>query len=262
MLDGRLLRKVQEAEATPGKQVVVVEGTGDIAFLTHVLDKPPFRQRNIFADFVLLDAGGKDAVLKILGARPHFKAIVDRDTWSDAECKKLQRKYPGLYILPRYCIENFIVCPDELEQALPNFKEEAAAIAAEVPNAIRHACLWRAARPMYNELMELGFNKALMAYPPPDEAEMRRLVTSWQNLLSVDSIQSAMDEAIEESAHCSSDELLRTFCHGKAFFKGVVASYVKDRFPGETTEGLKRKLYRRIPLAEDLKALLEEVFSK
>ena len=38
MLDGRLLRKVQEAEATPGKQVVVVEGTGDIAFLTHVLD--------------------------------------------------------------------------------------------------------------------------------------------------------------------------------------------------------------------------------
>lgn len=260
MLEGRLKKKCDEAQATPGKTVVVVEGTGDIAFLNQMLDKPPMRKRNVFARFVLLDAGGKDAVLKILADRPHFRAIVDRDTWSDAACEKNLRKYPSLHILPRYCIENFIICPEELNAALPNFEEAAGEIALEIPNAIRHGCFWRSAQPLYQELTERGFNRALMKYPPPDDGQMRAMVRSWQELLSVENIQSALEEALQGVNNQDPDHLLRAFCHGKVFFQSVVAPYVKGRFPGENTEGLKRRLYRQIRLPEDLLAFLEEVF--
>jgi len=262
MLDGRLKKKCDEAQATPGKTVVVVEGTGDIAFLNQMLDKPPLRKRNYFAKFVLLDAGGKDAVLKILADRPHFRAMVDRDTWSDAACEKNLKKYPNLHILPRYCIENFIICPEELNASLPNFEEAASEIALEIPNAIRHGCFWRSAQPLYQELMELGFNRALMKYPPPDEKQMREMVQSWQELLSVDNIEKELNCALNGVKDQSYDHLLRAFCHGKVFFQSVVAPYVKNRFPGENTEGLKRKLYRQIKLPEDLLVFLEEVFKQ
>ncbi len=41
--DDRLNKLCARLAATPGKQVVVVEGTGDVAFFTIMLDKPPFR---------------------------------------------------------------------------------------------------------------------------------------------------------------------------------------------------------------------------
>lgn len=259
MMDGKLYRRCQEAAATPGKTVVVVEGAGDIAFLTQMLDKPPFRERNLFTRFVLMEAGGKDAALTILEAFPDFRAMVDRDAWPEAVCEKRQRDTPGLHILPRFCIENYLICPGELAAALPGF-EEADAIQAEIPNAIRHGCLWRAAQPLYEQLMGLGFNKALLTFPPPDEKRMEELVSSWQALLSAESIRQAMDEALAGVAQREPLDLLRTFCHGKIFFKSVVAPRLKERFPGENTEGLKRKLYRRLPLPEDLQTFLEEVF--
>ena len=260
MSENRLERLLMAAAQAPGKKVLVVEGPGDTAFLTLMLDKPPFREANVFARFVILEAGGKDAALKMLDMRPDYSAMVDRDAWTSQECEKKQRAYPSLHILPRFCIENFLICPEELAAAFPSFDLDAEAIRREIPSAIRHGCLWRAAQPLYDRLMQSGFNRALLRYPPPKERELEKLLRSWQALLSPEAVQAACNAAFEEAKGESEDELIRTFVHGKIFWKNVVEPRLSSRFPGRSSEELKRLALRRLRLAPDLKSFFENIF--
>lgn len=251
---------LREAAATPSKRVLLVEGTGDVAFLTLMLDKPPLQEENIFADWVIAPAGGKDAVLRLLKERPGLYAMVDRDAWDESECRKKVRQYPGLHILPRFCIENFLICPEELAAAVPGFAGYAAQISREIPQAVRHACLWRAAQPLYEELLQAGFNRALLHYPPPDESEMRSLLSSWQHLLSPENVRQRMDEHFQAVSGAPEGILLRRYIHGKVFWRGCVESLAARFFPGRKSEELKRELYRRLPLPDDLEGFLRSIF--
>ncbi len=255
-------RLYREAGATPRKRVLLVEGTGDIAFLTLMLDKPPLREENVLADWVITQAGGKDAVLRALGERPDFYALVDQDAWDAQERAEKQREYPHLYILPRFCIENYLVCPDELVKAIPNFEREAEAIRQEIPKAVRHGCLWRAAQPLYDELIRAGFNRALLIYPPPDDREMERMLTAWQNLLCPGNLHIRMKDSMREVQDASLDELARKFIHGKVFWRGCVEEYAQKHFPGLKSDALRRTVFRRLPLPEDLHIFLRDLFLK
>jgi hypothetical protein len=258
-LDERISMQISHAGGGGTKKVLVVEGSGDTAFLTLMLDKPPFRAMGILERFVIVDAGGKDAVFKILGAHPEYLGMVDRDAWSDAECEEKKRKFPTLFILPRFCIENFIICPEELRRALPELKgfEE---IEAEIPQGVRHGCLRRAAQPLYEELMNSGFNQALLKYPPPDEKGMAELSKMWQGILSAGHIQSRMAQALALAKGQSPEALLRIFVHGKVFYKAVVEKKAAELFPNAVGERLKIEMYKRVLMSQDLQAFLSEVF--
>ncbi len=205
-----------------------------------------------------MEAGGKDAVLKMLAARPDFMAIVDRDTWSDAECEKLMRTYPGLRILPRFCIENYIICPDELSAVFAEI--DGNVIARHIPEGIRHACLWRAAQPLYDALMRAGFHRALMAYPPPSDTQLDGMIKSWQSILSASSVAQQMQEALNSANTQQPEVLLRTFVHGKVFWRGVVEQHMERLFPREDGEELKRRVYRALPVPQDLKDFMQQIF--
>ncbi len=258
-LDERISMQMSQAGGGGTKKVLVVEGAGDTAFLTMMLDKPPFRDMDILSRYVIVDAGGKDAVFKILSAHKDYLGMVDKDTWSDEECEKKKRLFPTLFVLPRFCIENYIICPDEIGQALPEM-EGIQQIQNEISDGVRHGCLWRAAQPLYDELMASGFNKALLQYPPPKAGEMKALVESWQRVLSVESIQSRMDRALALSKESTPEELLRTFVHGKVFWRGVVEKQVAALFPGIVGERLKTRVFKEIKVPKDLEAFLREVF--
>ncbi len=251
---------LRETAATPGKKVLFVEGTGDVSFLTLMLDKPPLREENILADWVIAPAGGKDAVLRLLKEQPTLHGMVDRDAWDEKECAKKQQEYKTLHILPRFCIENFLICPDELAGAIPAFRELAPIITREVPNAVRHACLWRAAQPLYEELLQAGFNRALLHYPPPDEPEMKRLLGDWQQLLGPENVRVRMDEALRQMDGASPHDLLARFTHGKVFWRGCVEALAARVFPGLKSDELRRAVYRRVPLPKDLEAFLRGIF--
>lgn len=259
-MSSRLEKLAMSAAQSPGKKVVVVEGMGDVTFLTLMLDKPPFRQANVFSRFTLLEVGGKDAVLKMLEMRPDFYAMVDRDAWTEKECAKKQKAYPNLFILPRFCIESFIICPEELEGIFSNFQEEGDSIRKDIPMAIRHGCLWRAAQPLYQQLMQAGFNRALLRYPPPNEKELDKLLRSWQTLLSPQAVQKACDQAFQDVQGHSQDELLREFVHGKIFWKNAVEPFVYPKFQGRSGEELKRAVFQRMSIPGDLEAFLKKVF--
>ena len=251
---------LKEAAATPNKRVLLVEGTGDISFLTLMLDKPPLRDENIFADWVIAPAGGKDAVLRLLKEQPELHAMVDRDAWDDAECDKKERTYKNLHILPRFCIENFLICPEELAKAVPGFAELTPLIQREIPQAVRHGCLWRAAQPLYEELLQAGFNRALLRYPPPDEREMWEILTSWQHLLSPENLNRRMEEHFLGVTGASEQTLLRRYVHGKVFWRGCVENLAARFFPGRKSDELRREIFRRLTLPEDLEIFLRGIF--
>ena len=246
--------------AARGKKVLLVEGTGDISFLTLMLDKPPLRDENVLVDWVLTPAGGKDAVLRTIREQPDVCGMVDRDAWDEEECEKLQRKYPNLYILPRFCIENFLVCPDELEAAIPGFGRLSSIISGEIPRAIRHACLWRAAQPLYEELLQAGFNRALLRYPPPKEQEMQMLLHGWQSLLSPENVEKRMDDSFARMKVLPDALVLRRFVHGKVFWRGCVEDLVAKFYPDKKNDELKREVYKRISLPQDLEVFLRKIF--
>jgi len=251
---------LKEAAATPYKRVLLVEGTGDVSFLTLMLDKPPLQEENIFTDWVIAPAGGKDAVLRMLKDRPSLHAMVDQDTWDDQECAKKKREYRNLHILPRFCIENFLICPDELTQAIPGFASLSPLIVREIPQAVRHGCLWRAAQPLYEELLQAGFNGALLHYPPPDESQMQELLQSWQYLLSPENVRSRMEENFRSVKDASQQTLLYRWVHGKVFWRGCVEPLAARFFPGRRSDELRREVYRSLRLPYDLEDFLLSIF--
>ncbi len=251
---------LREAAATPNKRVLLVEGTGDISFLTLMLDKPPLRDENIFAGWVIAPAGGKEAVLRLLKEQPDLHAMVDRDAWDDAECKKKERFFPNLHILPRFCIENYLICPEELAKAVPGFAELTPLIAMEIPRAVRHACLWRAAQPLYEELLQAGFNRALLRYPPPGEGELKEVLQTWQHLLSPETLKQRMEEHFRSVKDATDQTLLRRYVHGKVFWRGCVENLAARFFPGRKSDELKREIFRRLTLPEDLENFLRGIF--
>ena len=251
---------LKEAAATPNKRVLLVEGTGDVAFLTLMLDKPPLQDENIFADWVVAPAGGKDAVLRLLKERPGLHAMVDRDAWSEKESANMERMYPGLHILPRFCIENYLICPEELARAIPGFAELTPQIVKEIPQAVRHGCLWRAAQPLYEELLQAGFNRSLLRYPPPGEAEMRDILSNWQHLLSPENVHQRMEEHFQNMKGADQQTLLHRYVHGKVFWRGCIETMAARFFPDRKSEELKREVYRRLSLPKDLEEFLKGIF--
>jgi hypothetical protein len=251
---------LREAAATPNKRVLLVEGTGDVAFLTLMLDKTPLQDENIFADWVLAPAGGKDAVLRLLKERPDLHAMVDRDAWDENESANIERRFPNLHILPRFCIENYLICPEELTQAIPGFAELTPQIIKEIPQAVRHGCLWRAAQPLYEELLQAGFNRALLRYPPPDEGEMRDILTNWQHLLSPENVHQRMEEHFRNVRGESQQTLLHRYVHGKVFWRGCIENMAARFFPGKKSDELKREVYRRLTLPNDLETFMKGIF--
>lgn len=258
-LNERISLQLQQAGASHNKQVVVVEGTGDIRFLTVMLDKPPFRKANPLAKHVLVEAGGKDAVFKILARYPAYHAIVDRDTWTDEECAEKKDEFPNLHILPRFCIENYIICPDELAKAIPDFKA-VDKVNDMVPMGVRHGCLWRASQPLYDELMHSGFNKKLLIFPPPSKEKVAELVSTWQGILSQAHIEEKMEQIYQSVGSGDDGVLLRQFVHGKVFWNGVVEKLLAPHFPDADGERLKAAVFRCLNIPKDLEMFLMEVF--
>ena len=99
----------EEAAAARNKRVLLVEGRGDVDFLTYMLDKQPLRSAGFYSRFAIGAAGGKDNVLRMLEREPEWLGLVDRDAWSARTRDAYEGKLRNLYFLPRYCIENYLI---------------------------------------------------------------------------------------------------------------------------------------------------------
>lgn len=256
------IKTIFETKITEGKRALIVEGKTDELVFTQLLKKvdPQWETR-----WVLAEVGGKRNVVDILAAQPTWLGIVDRDEWDNAQLSQRQQQLPNLLVLPRFCIENYVVVPSELWHCLPHKQKaklpderEAAILSIATPITenlerwVQFGALWAIINPLWDELWSLGFNRDLL--DPElvvDEQGFRAQCASWHHHLEPQGLWQRYQDKLAAIQAQTNDENLRTIVHGKKFFKAVVTPAFRQLFAIKSTISVE-DLFREMPVPADL----------
>ncbi|MFU8847186.1 MAG: hypothetical protein ACNA77_00515 [Opitutales bacterium] len=250
-----------------GTRVLVVEGEDDKAFITSLLDKRnPGEWTKQWAIGV---AEGKQNLLRILTEEPTWRGVVDRDEWSDAAAAKAKLLHSSLFVLPRFCMENYFIEPGELWAALPPEQQarigvgEAnlkTALAANLAAWLRHGALWHAVNPLWDGLRAIGFkDKLLKLETAQDDAKIRNTLKGWHDHLEPSAIFAEFQENLT-TAHSARPELqYRKWIHGKRFFSQEVVPVLNQYLGQAKTDQWMINLRQSLPLPTDLEPLWTEM---
>ncbi len=262
------LRPIQDAAG--GKPVLLVEGPDDVKILTHFLSQhaPGWDSR-----LHLAAAGGKKRVIQAIEKhRPDWIGVVDRDEGDPAEVEEKSHRIPHLFILPRFCIESYFCVPEEIWQVLPPDQRERLGgdiaglkqcLEKDLSDWVAHGAMWRVLKSKREALLDdLGFPKELTDRPVTDRNEIRRILQSWHHHLEPDALLSAYDDELDKAQSLSAGEQLRTYIHGKKFFRQVVVQCLDRLFSGRGVgDWLDRFIDAPIQPPSDLTALLDRILA-
>lgn len=212
-------------------RVLLVEGSDDKdAFRIFLNAKFPGWERA----WILEDAGNKDRVLRILKKESNWIGVVDRDEWSDADVEEKESANPNLKVLPRFCLESYLIDPVELWAALPAKQqakvsggEEAfrQALLANLSEWIRHAALWHGVRPLWRQLHSMGFPDSVLGNPPmPDDHALKLKFKEWHVTLDADVVLSRVHALQEQLTAEKPGVLFSKWLYAKDFYPQVVHS--------------------------------------
>lgn len=246
--------------------VLLVEGTDDVDAFRILLDR---RSAGWEKKWLLTHAGKKDAVIKMLAKEPSWQGIVDRDEWTDEEVEQHQTALPNLFLLPRFCLESYLIDPNELWQALPEKQRNKlangydtleTAIKQPLPNWLRHAALWHSINPLWQKMMSLGFtNEVLDPQNVPDDDALLERLKSWQDVVNTRAALSKVQQLqsiIQTSPH---EEQFSRWIHAKRFYPLVVHQTL-NQLLGQRSEKIRRAdLFRTLPLPVDLEPLWQKM---
>ena len=245
-----------------GKRVLVLEGTDDVDAFGIFLGRqfPDWEM-----SWALAPAGNKKLVQEILKAEPDWLGLVDRDEWTADELARYQGLVPNLLVLPRFCLESYLIDPDELWAAFPE-KQRArveggvatlrAALLAEKATWVRHAALWHVINPLWGKLRALGFGVrkegVLNSKRVPDDAALLAALKSWHEFLDAQRIFSEFQVRLAEMQALGEPVLLAQWVYAKDFYPQVVHREL-DRLLGQKPARVRRlALFKTRSLPEDL----------
>ena len=227
------IKTILETKITEGKRALIVEGKTDELVFTQLLKKvdPQWETR-----WVLAEVGGKRNVVEILAAQPTWLGVVDRDEWDNAQISQRQQQLRNLLVLPRFCIENYLVIPSELLSGLPAMRRAnlpperevavqsiTALITENLDSWIQFGAAWSIINPLWDELRSLGFNRDLL--DPQQVITEQGFLTHcqrWYEHLDPGLLLQRYQNKLSEIRQLPVDEQLRTIVHGKKFYKAVV----------------------------------------
>lgn len=188
----------QELIGVQPKRAFLVEGADDNEAFRILLERfvPGWEQR-----WAIAEAGNKRQLQELLALEPDWVGLVDRDEWNQPVIDERQTALPNLMVLPRFCLDNYLINPSELWQAIPPARQTGvdggeaafrAAIVGELPQYRRHGALWKVVTPLWSGLRALGFKEALASAESmataQDDAEIRRILGEWDALLDPERI--------------------------------------------------------------------------
>lgn len=222
--------KTQSVGAT-GASVLLVEGPNDVAafriFLSHRPQAAGWERR-----WHLEPAGNKRHVLAMLKHEPTWLGIVDRDEWTAAECSAAVQDMPNLVLLPRFCLESYLVDPQEIWPALGPIQQAKVAgglpaleqaIAAQRAHWVRHAALWHTINPLWRALRNQGFKDSVLDPAQPlSDAELLAVLKGWHNTLDAQAILVAVQTSEARLLGLQNTELLTRWVYAKKFYPMVV----------------------------------------
>ncbi|RKT46842.1 DUF4435 domain-containing protein [Thiocapsa rosea] len=257
----------QELIGSQPKQAFLVEGADDKEAFRILLERfaPGWEQR-----WAIAAVGNKRQLLELLMLEPEWIGLVDRDEWDQAAIDARVAEQPNLLVLPRFCLENFLIHPSELWQAIPPTRQAAVAggerafcaeMETHLPDYRRHAALWKVVTPLWSGLRALGFKEALASeeslVTAQNDAEIQRVLGKWDALLDPARIFAQFQSQCGAAEAASTDDQYSHWVHGKHYWKKVV-NPAMNRILGQMDEGERRKkILRKLQPPADLQTILE-----
>lgn len=251
------------------KQVFLVEGTDDEAAFRILLGRfvPGWEQR-----WAIHAAGNKRQLIELLALEPSWLGLVDRDEWDLGVIEQRQAELPNLMVLPRFCLENYLINPAELWPAIPAARQAGIAggkddfhaeIISGLTQFLRHGVLWRVVAPLWSGLRALGFKEALASetslLTAQNDAEIQQVLQAWDALLDPQRIFDDFKQQLAAASVARPDVQLAEWVHGKIFWKQVV-NPVMNRLLGQMQEDQRRKkILRKLALPADLQPVFERL---
>ena len=249
-----------------GKRVLIVEGVDDISGFSLFLDKVSVNWED---HWVIAGAGNKKMVLNILKKEPDWIGIVDRDEWTNDIIEQKQQELPNLWILPRFCLENYLIHPEELWQALPEIQQNKIEGSVDelhqqlVQNFnkwIRHGVLWSVINPLWMGLRSLGFKEALLNPDISlDDDQIQDKLNEWHRYLDPNTIYQQFIDRLDEVNQLPESEHFKNWIHGKVFYQQVVDTTLNILLGQKDSSERKISILRALPLPDDLTPLWQKM---
>jgi hypothetical protein len=213
-----------------GKRVLLVEGSDDVDAYSNFLSKkfPQWEQR-----WAVAHMGNKRQVLDGLALEPNWLGLVDRDEWDAEVQRQYQEQYANLLVLPRFCLESYLISPTELWQAFPPKQRDKVdggeqafrgALLDPFSEWIRHAALWHGVRPLWHQLRNAGLPDEVSKKPPtPTDTELLAFFESWRGVLGdADALLSRVHVLESQLQTMDVEEVCHQWLHAKDFYAEVV----------------------------------------
>lgn len=248
------------------KRALIVEGTDDSHAFKSFLNK-------VYPDWetiwVVAEAGNKTEVLAIVKKEADWIGIIDRDEWTQQEIENCENQINNLWILPRYCIESYLIVPDELWNALPPKQQAKIAGGKEALNQTiktdlerwrRHGVLWSVINPLWKGLRSLGFNNDLLTPEiAGDDQTIKQKLKEWHGFLEPVQIWQQYQEALAHVAGQSENEQFKHCFHGKLFYEQVVHPLLNNQLGQKSASKHQQDIFRRLPVPDDLTSLWQKM---
>ena len=259
----------EEKIGSQNKRALIVEGVDDVAALTILLSKyyPNWEEQ-----WVIEDAGSKSKVQAVLKQDANWLGLVDRDEWGEELIQQLAESQSNLMPLPRFCLENYLINPDELWLAIPAAQQEkvqggqqdfAEKLLEDLPKYVRHGVLWKVVTPLWSGLRSLGFKDALAAHDSIDTAQdddaIKSHLHNWDVLLDPERVFKAFEEELALANSLETATQLNNYVHGKVFWQGSVNSTMNSLFGQMSEKSRKNALWSRLEMPEDLRFLINRM---
>jgi len=249
-----------------GKRVVLVEGDDDKDAFGAILGRhsPEWETKWTFEP-----ANGKQNVTAILAEEAGWLGVIDRDEWTDSQVTQNTAALANLWVLPRFCLECYLVNPDELWNALPTIQQQriaggatqlGRAILSDISRWIRHGALWSVVNPMWEGLFNLGFQRELLdVNTAQDDVMIQNKLNEWHDFL--DPTQAFTDFTARLTAVDGlpvEDQLCR-WVHGKMFFSQTVVPALNRLLDQKSADDWRRDVFKTLPVPSDMDPLWQKM---
>lgn len=261
-VDERIQTIKTQLVGNSGVKVLLVEGPDDVDAYRIFLDRkfPGWESQ-----WHIEPAGKKASVVQMAKKEGTWLGLVDRDEWTDVEIARQIADCPNLLLLPRFCLESYLVDPQELWQAFPEkqrakiaggeaqFRQE---VLADLAGWTRHAALWHGVRPLWQQLRSLGFPDAVLNSPPmPDDETLRDKFRAWHDSLNADAILDRVHQLEEQLTAKDHGELCRKWLYAKNFYPQVVHQVLNRLLGQKPAKDRRISILRTRTVPDDLDVL-------
>ncbi|WP_077950086.1 DUF4435 domain-containing protein [Salmonella enterica] len=263
----QIIRDIKEQKVdTTGRRVLLVEGTDDVTAFQNFLSRkfPAWEQ-----DWILAPAGSKKNVLEALALEANWLGVVDRDAWTDVQIAEKRRNLANLLVLPRFCIESYLIAPEELWLVFQPKHQQAInggiqafiqAVHDVLPQWRNHAALWNVIHPLWERLRAAGFNTAFHDLnTAQNDAEVEQCLRQWSQHLDPDVLLAQIQTQKTNIAARSPTTQLTQCFHGKMFFEQAIDPLLTQLLGQRAREQRQKDLFRTLPVPDDLTFIWNEM---